>query len=265
MARRRVGRPLRAALAAILVVLLAGGHAHAQVTRDPVSFLRYGEPGAAAPFEVDRLPLVFVDRAVVASRAPENAPASAAAHYREIARIVQAREAEGAPLALTLGGALAPGALELRVTPSAASEVTLVVFEGAYVARLVLAPLALAADETARPRVALDPAWDAPRLGVVALARLEDGRTQSATWLVRDDVPTVQARRAVLVESVLAPGCAPCAPVDDALALLAAQRGVVPAGEAEGGQYLRAPDARLFLGAGLGGLLALVLLRRRAA
>ena len=273
---------MRALPAALLLALLLAPHALAQVGSEPVTFLVYrpwpdpragsaeadplASPLAPPPRDVERLPFTLADRAQTAQRAPENAPESALAHYRELSRLVQAREAQGAPLSLTLTGTLATGILEIAASPSEAASVQLVVFEHArapYAARFVLAPVALAANETTRQSVRLDPAWDAARLGVVAIAERQ-GETQSATWLVGSTSATVQTRKSVLLEHVTASWCDPCRPVDEALALLAAQRGVAGALVTdEAPSYLRAPSWTLYAGLILGGAAAVALLRRR--
>lgn len=270
-------------LAAVLLAVLLLPPALAQVSGEPVSFLVYrpwpdpragaadADPLASAlappPREVDRLPFTLVDREARARTAPENQPESALAHYRELSRLVQSRETTGAPLTLTLSGALVPGALEARVSPSEDANVTLVVFEHAtspYAARFVLAPVRVAANETSTHTIRLDPAWRADRLGVVAIAE-RGGEIQSATWWARSDAPVVQRGKSVLVEHVTASWCDPCAPVDEALALLATQRGVagpLPTGGAP--SYLRAPDWSLYAGLAVGLAAAVALARRRA-
>lgn len=281
--RHHGSRRVRAAsLGVALLALILLPPALAQVGSEPVSFLVYrpwpdprgldGDPLASAlappPRAAERLPLTLVDRAVEASRAPENAPESALAHYREISRLVQEREAQGAPLALTLGGTVGPGVLVIDVLASRDAHVSLVVFEhafSAYAARFVLEPTQAQANVTTRQEARLDPSWNVERLGVVAIAQ-RDGETQSATWLVSADAPTVQTRKSVLVEHVTANWCDPCGPVDEALALLATQRGVAgPLASVGAPSYLRAPEWPLLAGLVLGGGAALALLRRPRA
>lgn len=271
-------------LAAVLLAVLLLPPALAQVSGEPVSFLVYrpwpdpragsadADPMASAlappPREVDRLPYTLVDREARADTAPENQPESALAHYRELSRLVQSREAGGAPLTLTLSGALLPGAMEARVSPDADANVTLVLFEhktSPYAARFVLAPVFVAANATSTQTLRLDPAWQPDRLGIVAIAE-RDGQVQTATWWARSDAPVVQRGKSVLVEHVTASWCDPCAPMDEALALLATQRGVAgPLDAVEPPSYLRAPDASLYAGLALGGALAVALLRGRRA
>ncbi|HVM45956.1 MAG TPA: hypothetical protein VM582_08485, partial [Candidatus Thermoplasmatota archaeon] len=205
------------------------------------------------------------------------APQSAPAHYREMLRLVQAAAVEGAGVGLVVRGSVAPGTLGVQVETRALAnapegvELALVLFEHGvvvagrtepYVARFALDPVRVSVPGNASQQLRLDPAWDLDRVGVVALA-LVDGRVvQSATWLPRQDAPTVQLVRAPLVEHVTASWCSPCGPADEALILLATQRG--PAGPLPAlgeGSYLRAPTGWLWAGLALGAAGAVALAR----
>jgi len=279
--------------APLLALLLLAPLAWAQeAPAQPASFLAYRPEGdtrdalatplAPPPFEATRLPATRIDRVGVASSAPENRPESAPAHYREMLRLVQAAEAEGAPLALVVDGRAAPGSLSLRVearpqgaAPPAEVAVSLVLFEHGvvvagrahpYVARFALAPETLAVPGNASFDVRLDPSWSLDRVGVVAIAARDGRVVQSATWLPRQDAPTVQQAKAALVEHVTATWCSPCAPADDAFVLLATQRGAAGALPSDGhASYLRAPTGWLWAGLALGALAAVALVGRRRA
>lgn len=229
----------------------------------------------------------LLDGIARASAAPEGAPESALAHFRELQRLFLQRERTGAPVAISLGGTLADSELRFdasaRATgrlPEGPLTLSFVVFENGvpattldgiraqpYVARAALAPQPLDFVEGragADGNVALDPAWDRARLGVVALVRAPDGEVlQSAAWLARSGARVEQTTKAVLVERATATWCTPCAPGDEAFALFASQYGVdaPPATHREG--YAR-PATPLGLLGLLGGLAAgLVLLWRR--
>lgn len=280
---------VRLALAAVL--LLAPLALAQQAPATPASFLVYrpwpdalGDELATAlappPFDAPRLPAARVDRALAASSAPENAPESAPAHYREMLRLVQIAEAEGAPVGLVLDGDVAPGGLAVRVeilpqTAAPASvELSLVVFEHdvrvagrgePYVARFALAPTNASVPGNVSLDVRLDPAWSVDRLGVVAIARVDGRVVQSATWLPRQDAPTEQIAKAPLVELVTASWCSPCRPAGEAFLLLATQRGAAGPLASEGhAGYLRPPSAWLWVGFALGAFGAIALARRRA-
>lgn len=238
---------------------------------------------APPPFDAARLPVTRIDRDAVASSAPENRPESAPAHYREMLRLVQAAEAEGAPLAITIDGEVAPSSIEVRVftargpvleTSASAVELELVVFEQGvivagrahpYVARFALEPVTVAVPGNATLDVRLDPSWSVDRIGVVAIARNASGVLQSATWMPRQDLPTQQVAKAPLVEHVTASWCAPCTPADEAFLLLATQRGAAGPLPGEGHpSYLRAPSMWLWAGLAAGAVAAILLVGRRA-
>lgn len=284
---------MRAALA--LVVLLAPLALAQEPPAQPASFLVYrpwpeardelATALAPPPFDAARLPATRIDRTSVASSAPENRPESAPAHYREMLRLVQRAEAEGAPVALTMdGGLVGPAALEVRVSSGhgpvieaspAQVRLSLVVFEHGvvvagrphpYVARFALDPFDLAVPGDATTEVRLDASWEIDRLGVVAIAHNETGVLQSATWLVRQELPSQQIAKAPLVEHVTASWCTPCTAADEALLLLATQRGAAgPLGGDGHAGYLRAPSGWLWAGAALGAVAAIALVGRRRA
>lgn len=267
-----LAQPTPASPASFLVYHAAGGP-----SPDPLA-----SPLAPAPFDAARLPTTRFDRASVASAAPENAPESAPAHFREFARLLAEREVGGAPLGLRIEGDAQVGALTMRVESlvlgdGAPTNVTLqlVVFEHGvdvggrlhpYVARFASAPQALALPGVASTRLALDPSWSLDDLGVVAIASAEGEVLQSATWLVRQDAPTEQRAKSVLIEQVTASWCEPCTPAEEALALLSIQRGVAPALAARPeGSHLRAPDVLFYVGLAFGLVAALALVRRHPA
>lgn len=225
-------------------------------------------PGPPAP----RLPLTRFDGVTDAADAPEGSPESVPAHFREMQRLLLAREREGAGATLVVHGTLRDGRLEItarvaeprRPLENATFTATLVedgvAHDGAsgvrvhrHVARATLPAVPVAGDGEARWNLTLDPAWDASRASIVVALRAEGGEAlQSARWGVGQDAPTVQRAKAVLVERVTASWCVPCGPSDEALALLAAR--AAPA-SAEGGlAYARAPTTLGLLGltAGLG-------------
>lgn len=286
--QRALGRgPLLLALAALL--LLPSVHGQAEPVR-AASFLVYhpwpdpraGEPEAdpyatrsappppgLVPDGSLRLPATLLDRVERANPAPEGQPESALAHFREMQRLLAARERTGSPLALTLGGALERDALRVEAQAPYAPEganVGFVVFEhqppeGAYAARLVAAPAPLPAQAS----LPLDPLWDQQRLGVVAIVQDARGAAlQSATWLVGAPT-TTQRTKAVLVEHATATWCEPCGASDDAFALLSSQYGALGAPQGGEGSHLRAPDGYLYGGLALGALVAFLALRRYRA
>lgn len=282
-------RPVRALwLAWLLLAPLALAQ---EPPASPASFLVYRPAGdtrdglatslAPPPFEHARLPVAWIDRRLLAEGAPEGRPESAPAQYREMLRLVQIAEAEGAPVRLAVDGSVAPGKLTLEVDaspgdgdPPANVTLSAVVFEHGvdvggraepYVARFALAPEPIDLPGHIAFDVRLDPAWDLDRLGVVAIASADGRVLQSATWLPRQNGPTVQEAKAPLVETVTASWCAPCAPVDEAFLLLATQRGAAgPLASAGHDGYLRAPTGWLWAGLALGTLAAFALVRRRA-
>lgn len=274
---------VRRAVLAIALLALASPLALAQVAQQPASVLVYHAPGgrdpdplasalAPLPMGADRLPATFFDRADRASSAPENAPERALAHFREMQRLLLARESVPAALALTLAGELAPGTLRVEASVSRPAEVTFVLFEHGvplagrpqpYVARFVAEPVNVSSDASpAVARIALDPAWAPDRIGVVAIARVDGEVAQSATWTTRLDAPVVQTGRAVLIEHVTASWCDPCQPADAGLALLATQRGVAGPLDAGDVRYFRAPEPIFYVGLSVGALAAIALLRR---
>lgn len=279
---------------ALLLLALAPLALAQEAPAEPATFLVYrpwpdrapGDPLASAlaphPFDAPRLPATFVDRATRAATAPENAPESAPAHYREMLRLVQAAEVEGTTVALRVDGTVAPGTLTVRVEarplperPPAAIDLELVVFEHGvvvagraepYVARFSLAPENVTLPGNATQQVRLDAAWDVDRLGVVAIARAEGRVLQSAAWLPRQDAPTEQAQKAALVEHVTASWCEACRAADDAFLLLATQRGPAGALPAAGdASYLRPATPWLWGGLALGLAGAIVAARGRRA
>ena len=235
---------------------------------------------APPPFDASRLPATRIDRDAFASSAPENRPENAAAHYREMLRLVQAAEAEGSPVTLVVDGDVAPGELRVEVNVSLRptwsfrnASLALVVFEHGvvvagrahpYVARFALAPEPIRGSGVVAFSTVLDPAWDVDALGVVAIAKHDEEVVQSATWLPRQLGPTIQAAKAPLVELVTASWCTPCVPAEEGFLLLATQRGAAGPLEAPGGaSYLRPPSALLWLGLAAGAAAAVVLLGRR--
>lgn len=269
----------------LALALLALPDTHAQVEARPASFLVFHAPGgedplasplAPPPAGVDRLPTTILDGVERADPAPENAPENALAHFREIQRLLQRREAEPAGANVTLRGELRPGVLAAHAEVSRGPlELTFVLFEHGvpvdgrqhpYVARFRTEPVAIPAEGATRAsEIRLDPAWGPERIGVAAILRDGDRVVQSATWTPRLDAPTEQTARAVLVEHVTATWCDHCRGADEAIALLATQRGV--AGPLEPGDvsYGRMPTPLFYAGAALGLVAAAWLLRRSPA
>lgn len=264
-----------------LLALLAPAVVAQEVPDAPVSFLvfhaqggRDADPLAGAqappPAAAQRLPATFVDGAR-ADQAPENAPERALAHFRELQRLVSRAEATPAGAELTLSATARDGILSIALDSDRTAGLSVVVFEHGvpldgqpqpYVARY--ASTTTNASELDLG-VALDPTWDVGRLGVVAIAREGDTVLQSATWTASQGAPTVQRARSVLVEHVTASWCDPCAPADEAVALLATQRGAAGPLEAGDVRYLRAPSWTLYAGLLLGAAAAILVLRRRDA
>lgn len=278
--------PVRRVLPLVAIVLLALPAIPAQTEAVPATFLVYHTPGgrdpdplasplAPPPDGTERLPATLFDRQERAHTAPENAPESALAHYREFQRAMARRESEPAGARITLTGELAPSALRVEADVSdGPATLTLVVFEHGvplagrpqpYVARFVARPLEVPpGGGRVASQLHLDPAWDPERIGVVAIASEGTRVLQSATWTPRLDAPTIQTRRAVLVEHVTASWCDPCRPADEAFALLATQRGAAGALDAGDVAYFRAPTPLFYAGLALGSLVALALARRSA-
>lgn len=278
---------------ALAALLLALPVALAQATEPvrPLSFLVYHAEGGAQPdplatpltsaFAASRMPVTLFDRAERAASAPEGAPASAPAHYREFQRLVERREAGGAPIALAMEGEARPDALELTLEATAlgafepgAVNVSFVLFEhGAlaegrpqpYVARAATAPQRLLVNGTLEQEIQLDPAWALDRIGVVAIAEAGDVVLQSVTWMPARGGFARSVDKTVLVEHVTATWCNACAPADDALGLLAAQRGVAGPLDAGATHDARAPGVLFYVGLAIGGLASVALFRRRAA
>lgn len=254
-----------------------------------------GSPAAPPPGGA-RVGSTLFDGIAPADAAPEGAPESALAHFREYQRLLLLRERTGAPVALDLGGSLDGDLLrfDALVAPGASApgvplSLAFVVFENGvaaptpdgvrahpYVARVALPPqpLDLAGGRAAgNGSVRLDPSWDPARVGVVAIVRATESDeryaagevVQSAAWLARDPARVAPAEKVVLVERVTATWCGPCRPGDEALALLASQYGADALPAASGSGYLRAPTplALAGLAAGLG--VGVALLRRRSA
>lgn len=225
--------------------------------------------------DVERLPATFFDRAERADAAPENAPESAPAHYREMERRLSARETMGTPrLFLTV---VHEGDLLLatvRGEGNGTLNTSFVVFEhGAtlggvpqpYVARFSTASSDLPANASRGAQIRVDPSWNEGRLGVVAIAREGEEIVQSATWIEGGDSTVRQLSKGVLVEHVTASWCTACRPADEAFALLSLQRGAGGPLESGDATYFRAPSWRLYAGLVIGGMVALVIFRRRAA
>lgn len=220
----------------------------------------------------DRLPLTRFDRAENASAAPEGAPQSAPAHFREMQRILRARETAAAPLSLEIVAELREAEILVHVDASASATVELVLFEhGArlegrpqpYVARAMQA--ARSADAGLAASFALDPSWEREHLGVVAIA-LDNGTiVQSVTWHASRPGAIAQRSKGVLIEHVTASGCLACGPADEAFALLADQNGAAGALDAGPGSYFRAPGAGFYAGLLLGLAAFALAVRRRPA
>lgn len=280
---------MRAAL--VLALLLAPLALAQEQPAQPASFLVYrpwpdardelATALAPPPFDAARLPATRIDRASVASTAPENRPESAPAHYREMLRLVQRAEVEAGGVALRVDGKVASASIALDVQVSSDdatidnASLALVVFEHGvvvagmahpYVARFALTPKPVAVPGNASFDVRIDPAWNVDKLGVVVVAERDGRILQSATWLPRQHGPTEQTARAPLVEHVTASWCTPCKPADDALLLLATQRGAAGPLSLEGhAGYLRAPSGWLWAGLALGAIVAIALVGRRRA
>lgn len=241
--------------AALLLALPPLAPAQDQAHARPAALVLYD--AASAP-EGMPVPGTRFDGAALADAAPEGRPESALAHFREMQRHLRERSRTSAGMPLTLHAAFEGDAL--RATAQAEGEVELVLVED-LPDRRFLARARADGPEHAFP---LDPSWDRGRLGVVAVARGEGGEAlQAATWLAGQSGPTVQRAKAVLVEHATAEGCAPCAPRDEAYALLAAQAGGVARDAA--GSYWRAPTLPALAGVALGLAAGGVLLGRRPA
>lgn len=290
------------ALAAALAILLVAVHlpfADAQGTPRAVHVVVYhaypdfrdGAPDAdpmstplAAGPSASRLPLTLFDRTLQGEPAPEGDPESIPAHFRDMQRLVLARERSGAPFALEVSGRAEADAwvVEARaldaVDDGANGSLTLsavvvedgVVHEGASGVRVhrFVARLSLESVEGANAswRVPMDAAWDAQNLAVVAFASAPSGEVlQSARWDVATGETSVQRAKAVLVEHVTASWCVPCGPSDEALALIAAQFGGDALDASGGLAYARAPGAWTLVGGAAGLAAAALILRRRAA
>lgn len=248
---------------------------------DPLGLARVGD--------VLLLPATRFDGIARASDAPEGRPESALAQFREMQRLLLLRQRTGASVALTLDARVANGTLvaevDARALPGAPERVDVALYlledfvpdaaTGArhrFLARadLGVETLALAQATGISRSFRLSPDWDASNLAVVAVARAteadarrEEGEAMNAAiWRAGQHGPTVQERKAVLVEHASATWCAPCAPSDEALALLASSFGVDTAREPS---YARAPGALALAGACGGLAVAFALLRRRAA
>jgi hypothetical protein len=195
-----------------------------------------------------RLPVTRFDGVALASDAPEGDPASASAHFQEMRRLLLDRQRQGSPLALRVDGRVGQGELLINVTVEPLREapawrIVVVLFEdglvheggsGVRVHRFVARAGATTHGPVESPlgfdtNILLDPAWERSKLGVVAMAVAKDGDVlQSAAWLATQAAPTQQREKAVLVEHATATWCEPCAPSDEALALLASQYGFPP-------------------------------------
>ncbi|HUR68246.1 MAG TPA: hypothetical protein VM370_03300 [Candidatus Thermoplasmatota archaeon] len=269
-------------LAVLLLAPLVAAQAPDAPAGPPASFLVYHAPGgrepdplasvlAPPPAGAERLPATLFDGVERADPAPENAPERALAHYREMQRRLLSRESAPPGVELRLDGALTGDALHVSVAASGPATLSVVVFEHGvdlagrprpYVARFAFEPTT---ERTLASEVHLQRDWDPEKLGFVAIARNGSEVVQSATWTVAGDAPVVQTQKSVLVEHVTASWCDACGPADEAIALLATQRGVagpLAAGEV---QYLRAPSWLLYAGLAMGALAAVAVLRRRDA
>jgi len=288
MTRAPVARFVRRAWI-VPVLLLVAAPAFAQAPRDaPTLVVHLSDVAGVAPLpglDASRLPGTRADGVLDADPAPEGNPDSAVAHVRELQRLLNLRLATGAPASLVVDGALRPAVLALNVTArahEALGEVearVVLVEDGAtfagrsyrFVARADAPPerANLSAPDAAfsfAREIPIPPGVDASRVGVAVSLRLlqasgahEAGEVvQSASWSPRQDGPTVQDEKAVLVEHVSATWCEPCAASDAAIDLLAAQQGETTSG----GAYLRAPSAWAAGGALVGLLAAIVATRR---
>lgn len=256
-----------------------------------------GEPGAdpfsspdATPLpglDAARLPATRADGVLDADPAPEGSPESAVAHVRELQRLLALRDATPPGATLEVDGAQRPGMLRVNVTATARealgrveARVVLVEDEAPYdgrahrlVARLVAAPEngTLAPGESLRfARDLPIPAnVDASRVGVAVSLRALDAAglreagevVQAAWWAPRQEGPTRQEAKAVLVEHVTATWCEPCAASDSAIDLLASRDADASSATA----YARAPTPWAAAGLAGGVALAAVAWRRLRA
>lgn len=240
-----------------------------------------------------RLPATRLDGVLSVSAAPEGDPGSALARFRETQRLLLLRQRTGAPITLEVSGraeAASTLRLDVGVEPAAplegAFELRLVVFEDGvpdplgprlhrHVVRLVMEPEPVHLSSTSRVTrsVPLDAAWDPARVGVAVsvahvgnASRYEPGEIlQAAAWRAGQEGPTRQVAKAVLVEQATATWCEPCRPADESLSLVASQFGA-DAGDAAGPRaYAFAPTPLALAGLAAGGLVGVLLLRRRGA
>lgn len=224
-----------------------------------------------------RLPVTLVDGVLRADDAPENDPASAFAHYRELQRLAGQRRQVGAPLALTLHADVMDDRVEIHARAEPAGDavegqVRFVLAKDPmsdprggraerFVARAESPPHAWDEAGNATATISLPAGLGHEALVLVAIA--SDSATgevlQSATWRAGEP-PITQTRRSILVEHGTATWCEPCGPRDDAVHLLATQvEGVDQARD----DYLRAPSPVALAGLAGGVALGIVLLRRR--
>lgn len=229
-------------------------------------------------------PTVRVDGVLEHAQAKGDEGGSADAFEAAYRRLLDERLAEDAPLVIALSGAL--GATEGNATARFVPRVdvdservtlNLVVFEDdvrykgengvdvhRFTVRAVLpvevASLRAGAPVTVARSFPLEASWVRDRLGVVAFAQNEDARSpnwaplevlQSATFLYGQDGPTVQARKAPLLEMYTATWCPPCVNGDAAFDRIARAYGTGAVAVEERATYYRAPSA-LQAGAAIG-------------
>lgn len=236
---------------------------------DPAAGSARADPFASsASPPSERLPRTIVDRTVEASDAPGGDPASTSAHFLEMRRLVQGRQRAMPDLPLTLEVTASGTAVVARVSlPNASAVVVEDGLEhdgdsGVRVHRFVARAVMTRAEDGSLV-ASWNASWSRDRLAVVAWLDGADGVAQSATWRAGQDGPTVQVAHAALVEHWTATWCAPCAPSDHALALLAAQNGLPLAGT--DGAYAGKPTPLLLAGLALGGAAGVLFVRRRGA
>ena len=211
-------------------------------------------PGVAPdpPFPLGAPPATRVDDSLLADPAPEGAPESAPARFRELQSLGKVREATGSPITLDASGA--PDAVRVVASGEGGRiELHAVVIDGAL-ARAVLAPYEL--NLTAGPANAtfsftLPNGSRADRVGLAIWARLlepvgtlDAGEVaQSLVW--HPGGTARAAQKQPLVEHVTASWCEACKPADDAVGLMASDSAVAD-GSASG--YWRAPGILTALG-----------------
>jgi hypothetical protein len=148
-----------------------------------------------------------------------------------------------------------------------------------FVARVHATPMTLALDaqgnQTTLVTFPLQPAWGTDRLGVVAWVVNDDAGSrafkerevlQAATYLVRQQGPTIQASKGVLIQFYTATWCPTCVYGDAAIDELANFYGVTSLRiEARAFEYLRPIGPAVWFAALMVGILAALLvgMRRR--